>query len=62
MIATLLNDLFVFINAALVAIAGRRFGKLLMNFDFVAGLRLLGDEVHNGLNLVVGDERTLGAN
>jgi len=41
------------------AIAGA--GKLLVNLQFVAGLGLLGNEVNNALDFLVGDERALGA-
>ena len=58
----LLDDLLVLINAALVPVGGRGFGKLLVDFHFVTRLGLLRDEVHHTLNLVIRDERTLDPN
>src|ERR1017187_2375446 len=56
----LLDEFLVLVNAALdVRICGR-FGKLFVNFHFVTGFALLGDELHDVLQFLVGDERALG--
>ena len=57
----LLDDFLVLVNAALIAKAGHRFGKLLVDFDFVTRLALFGDEINNQLNFLVRDERALCA-
>ena len=41
------HHFFVFVNAAFVSKAAAWFGELLVNFQFVAGLRLSGDGVHD---------------
>src|ERR1017187_8399179 len=56
-----LDDLFVLVDAALVIEATAGAGDLLVDFEFVAGLGLLGDETHHALNLAVGHERALCA-
>jgi len=55
-----LDNFLILVNAALLpgAIAGA--GKLLVNLQFVARLGLLGDEVHNALDFLVGNVRALG--
>ena len=50
-------------HAALVVHeAAGRFGELLMDFHLVARLALLGDEIDDALDFLVGDQRALGAN
>src|ERR1035437_3840065 len=56
-----LDDLFVFVNAALVIGASAGARELLVNLQLVAGLGLLGDEIDDALDFLVGDERALGA-
>src|ERR1019366_1204772 len=50
-----LDDLFVFVDAALVIEAAGGARELLVDFEFVAGLSLFGNEIHDALDLLVGD-------
>jgi hypothetical protein len=55
----ILNDFFVLVDAALVIEAAAGAGKLPVDLEFVVGSRLLGDEVNNALDFLVGYMRAL---
>ena len=58
----LLDEVLVLVNAAFVAETGGGLGKLLVNFQVVVWLALLGDELDDAVDFLVGDERALRAN
>ena len=58
----LFDDFLVFVDAAGVFVGvADGFLELLVDFDFVAGFALLGDEIDAVLDFLVGDENALGA-
>src|SRR5437899_9296592 len=58
----LLNNFLVFVAAAFAIETAGWLGELLMDFHFVTRFALFGDPIDYVLNLLVGDERALGAN
>src|SRR5665213_231113 len=56
----LLDQIFVFINAAFVSEMRHWFGKLLVNFHFVTRFALQRNEVHHALNFLIGNQCALG--
>src|ERR1039458_3030696 len=58
----LLDEILVLVNAAFVPEIGGGLGKLLVNFQVVVRFALLGNELDDAVDFLVGDERALGAN
>src|SRR5260370_14664612 len=58
----LFDQLFVFVAPAFGVKSFAGFGELLVDFDFVTGLSLACDEIHDTENLLIGNEGALGAN
>ena len=57
----LLDQIFVLVTAGFVIQGTVGLGKLLVDFHLVTRLALLGDGIHDELNFLVGDERSLRA-
>src|SRR5665213_3828788 len=56
----LLDNFLVLVNAAFVSEFSDGFGKLLVDFRLVGGLALLGDEVNDILQFLIGNQCALG--